>query len=114
MTAAAILLALAALGGATLLILRIKRRANPPLALAFAHGAVAAAGLLTLAVTVLGSGERGVALWALVAFCVAAAGGLTMVFGFHMRGRLIPVPLALLHGLLAVTGYVTLLVAMCR
>jgi hypothetical protein len=48
MTVALVLFALAALGGATMAILRFKGRPQPPLALALVHGAGAAAALTSL------------------------------------------------------------------
>jgi hypothetical protein len=82
MQLALVLLVIAALGGATVLTLRL-RGGNPPLPLALLHGAVAASGLVALIVAVSGSGWTG--------------------------KKLIPVPFAVVHGLLALSGVVTLL-----
>jgi hypothetical protein len=105
---AAVLLAVAAVGGVILLALRL-RGPNPPIALAFVHGTVAAAGLVTLAVGVLGAGLGGAAMVALVLFGVAAVGGFGLVT-IHMRGKPLPVGLILAHGTIAVAGFVSLLV----
>ena len=98
-----------ALGGIGLLGLRL-RGGNPPIGLAIVHGLAAAAGLVTLLIAVL-DGARGSALLALVLFGVAALGGFVLLFGFHLRQRLLPVGLILLHGTIAVAGYVALLLA---
>lgn len=106
MMLAAVLLGLAALGGMGLAMLRM-RGGNPPIALAMLHGAVAAAGLVALGVSV-AAGARGAPVVALVLFGVAALLGLAL-FGHHVTSRLIPVPLVWLHGLTAASGYATLL-----
>jgi hypothetical protein len=46
-----------------------------------------------------------------VVLVAAALGGTTMALGFHRRGRPLPVPLMLGHGLLAVIGVVLVLMA---
>lgn len=108
---ACVLFGLGALGGVTLLGLRL-RGGNPPLALAGVHGLAAAAGLVTLIVAVVG-GERGPALVALVLFGVAALGGFVLL-SLHLRQRLLPVGLILVHGTVAVAGFVALLLAVLR
>jgi hypothetical protein len=105
---AAILFALGAIGGVTLAVLRV-RGGNPPLGLAAGHGVAAAAGLVTLAIGVLGQGLRGTALVSLVLFGAAALGGFVLV-SIHLKGKLIPLGLVLAHGTLAVAGFVALLV----
>jgi hypothetical protein len=107
MELAAVLLGLAALGGLTNISLRF-RGGNPPLLLAGAHGLVAAAGLVTLAVSVLTTQAGGMALLALILLVSAALLGF-YVLSFHLRGRLIPLGFALFHGFLAVLGYTILL-----
>jgi hypothetical protein len=108
---ATVLFGLAALGGAALLGLRL-RGGNPPLGLAALHGLVAAAALVTLLVAVIG-GERGPALVALALFGVAALGGFALL-ALHLRQRLLPVGLVLVHGAVAVAGFVALLLAVLR
>ena len=48
--------------------------------------------------------------WALVVFAAAAVAGLTMAIG-HFKGRTPSVGVALIHGALAATGLVLLLIA---
>ena len=70
LTIAAILFGLGALGGIALFGLRL-RGGNPPIALAMVHGLAAAAGLVTLAVAVLGGGLGGLPLVSLILFGAA-------------------------------------------
>jgi hypothetical protein len=109
---AVVLFGVGALGGVTLLALRLARGTNPPLALAVVHGLAAASGLVALTVAVV-DGERGPALTALVLFGIAAIGGFFLL-SLHLRGRLLPVPVILLHGALAASGFVALLLAVLR
>jgi hypothetical protein len=105
---ACILFAVTALGGATLLTLRL-RGGNPPLGLAAVHGLAAAASLVTLVIAVVG-GAGGLAVWALVLFGVAAIGGFFLL-SIHLRQRLLPVGVIFVHGTIAFAGFVCLLVA---
>ncbi|HLU40218.1 MAG TPA: hypothetical protein VK081_12600 [Planctomycetota bacterium] len=114
MKLAAILFALAALGGVTLLTLRIRRGANPPLALAAVHGLFALAGVIALGVAVAQTDAGGLPLASLVLFLLAAVGGATLLFGFHLRNRLLPVPIVVGHGMVAATAFVLLLVHLAR
>lgn len=104
-----VLFAIAALGGLVLASIRL-RGSNPPLALALVHGAVAAAGLLALIVAVVQAGATAsLPRIALALFVVAALGGFVL-FATHLRKKNIPVPLMLIHAVVAVGGFVTLLV----
>jgi hypothetical protein len=107
LTLSLVLFGITALGGATLLALRL-RGGNPPLGLAAVHGLLGASALVSLVVAVVG-GASGGAVIALVLFGVAAAGGFALL-AMHLSGKLLPVGLVLLHGTLAVAGYVVLLV----
>ena len=50
-------------------------------------------------------------LWAsVVAFALAALGGLTL-FALRLRQKVLPMPVALLHGMAAATGLVCLIIA---
>jgi hypothetical protein len=108
---ACIFFGLGALGGLTLLALRL-RGGNPPLGLAVVHGLAAAAGLVTLTIAVIG-GAGGPALTALVLFGIAALGGFFLL-SVHLRKQLLPVGVILVHGVLAVSGFVALLLAVLR
>lgn len=110
MQLALVLFALAAIGGVLLAVTRL-RGANPPTALALIHGGAAAAGLVLLALPLLNGGlGSGAATVALVLFVVAALGGFAL-FAAHLRGTLLPIPLMLIHAVVAVAGFGSLLVA---
>jgi hypothetical protein len=108
---ACVLFGLGALGGVTLLSLRL-RGGNPPLGLALVHGLVVAVALVALAIAVL-DGERGPAVFALIFLTLAAAGGFFLL-SLHLRQRLLPLSLILVHGAMAATGFAVLLVAALR
>jgi hypothetical protein len=108
MTVAAVLFAIAALGGLALAGLRLSGRPLPPMWLAVVHGLAAATGLILLIMAVTGSTVPAPVRWALGLFIVAALGGFAL-FSFHLRGRALPVPLMIVHGLAAVISFVLLL-----
>ena|SRR5688572_23141372 len=103
---------LAATGGLTMLVLRLKDR-MPPMPLAILHGVGAATGLVCLVLTVMGGHAPRLATYALVGFGVAALGG-SYLFSMHLRDRIHPVPLILGHGTIAAVSFVLLLLAALR
>ena len=100
--------ALAALGGAVLGYLQLKR-ANAPLGLALLHGLLAVVGVILLIMSISQGAAGNVLMAALVLFLVAALGGLAL-FTIHLRRRPLPVMLIVLHALIAVAAFVALLV----
>ncbi len=109
MLPALVLFAVAALGGLILASVRL-RGSNPPLALALLHGALAAAGLVALVVAVVhAAASASLARIALALFVVAALGGFVLL-ATHLRKKNIPVPLMLVHAVVAVGGFVVLLI----
>ena len=112
MQLAAIVLAFAALGGLTLAVIRLKGAPYPPLWLALGHGAVAAAGVGLLIYAAISPGIPGLAQVALGIFIVAAFGGAVLLLGFHLRGKALPIPFVLGHGLIAATGFILLLLSL--
>ena len=110
---AAILIALAALGGITMLVIRL-RGTNPPTWLALGHGAIALTGVGILGYLYQTSSLPHLANWALLIFLLAAAGGATLFLGFQVRGKLLPIALILGHGLIAATGLGLLLTALMK
>lgn len=109
MQAAAIVLALAALGGLTLAVIRFRGAPYPQMWMALGHGLVAATGLGLLIYAAINPGlpEKGqIALGILI---LAALGGATMFLAFHMKRRPLPIPFVVGHGLLAAAGYLLLL-----
>ena len=109
LTWAAIVFAIAAVGGATLATLHFRGRTPPPMPLALLHGLLAASGLvLMIAAALTQPGLRGLALASLVIFAVAALGGFYL-FSFHLRGKPLPSPVVLIHGSAAVVAFLLLL-----
>ena len=102
-----VLFAVAALGGLVLVGLRLRDQ-NPPLGVALVHGAVAAAGLIALALPVVGGHAAGPPTTALILFVVAALGGFFLL-SFHLRKRLIPLAVVAIHAVVAVTAFGVLL-----
>src|SRR5436190_86096 len=110
MQAAAIVLGLAALGGLTLAAIRLSGTPRPPTWMAIGHGIVAASGLILLGYAAATDGIPQLAQIALGVFVLAAAGGATIFLGFHVKQRALPIPFVLGHGIIAIAGFVLLLV----
>ncbi len=105
-----ILFALAALGGATLLAIRIMERPIPT-ALAILHGLIAVAGVICLISYISSTSPApAAAKQALVLFLIAAAGGLYLFTRQHVMKRPFPIPFGIVHGLIAASGFVVLLI----
>jgi hypothetical protein len=114
MVTATILFALAAVGGAVMAALRLGGRELPPIALALLHGALAAAGLITLIVTIVGNVVPTLAVAALIGFIIAALGGFTLLFLFHLKQKALPIPVMLVHAGVAVISFILLLVVLFK
>jgi hypothetical protein len=112
MQTAAIVLGIAALGGLALAGIRVSGTPRPPTWMALGHGAVAASGLILLIYAAVQTGIPSLAQIALGVFIMAALGGAIIFVGFHLRERPLSIPLVIGHGLIAVTGYVLLLVSL--
>ena len=110
MQVAAVLFALAALGGLTMVAIRLSGTPRPPTWLALGHGAIAAMGLIVLIYTAATEPIPTIVFAALGCFVLAAAGGVTIFALFHLREKPLPIPLVLGHGAIAVTAFVLLLV----
>jgi hypothetical protein len=111
MQAAVIVLTLAAIGGLTLAAMRLRGAPWPPMWMALGHGAVAATGVGLLLYAAYSPGLPSLAQIAMGIFILAALGGATLFLGFHLRGKALPIPLVLGHGLIAATGLVLLLLS---
>ena len=109
--AALVLLTLAALGGAAMGAIRLGGNANPPNWLAMLHGLVAAMALSLLLYAYIAGGVPAVAGWALLAFLLAGLGGAYLNLRYHARAVLLPKPIMVVHAVIAVAGYVLLLIA---
>lgn len=105
---AAVLFAIAALGGATMATLHFSGR-HLPLPLAILHGAFAASGLVVLASAVLRNVGSGPANLSLVLFLLAALLGFVLL-SFYLRPHPLPTPLILIHGGVAVVALVRLII----
>ena len=110
MSLAAILFAVAALGGLAIAVMRFSGREVPPMGLAIVHGLVAAAGLLALIFAIVGHSGLMAGTVALIGFVVAALGGF-FLFSYHLRNQALPIPVVVIHGLVAVISFVILLYA---
>ncbi len=108
MTLAAVLLAIAALGGVVMAVMRLTGRELPPMGLAVVHGLFAASGLIALLVAVIGANAPTQATVAAGGFVLAALGGF-FLFSYHLRRQALPVPVVLVHGVVAVISFVLLL-----
>ena len=109
MIVALILFALAAVGGLVLALQRFTGKPLPSLPLALVHGLAAAAGLVALIVFVANNGGASAARIGLVILLIAALGGFVL-FTRHLKQVALPIPIVVLHALVAVAGFVTLLV----
>ena len=78
--------------------------------MALAHGLVAATGLGFLIYEMSITTVPPLATLGLVFLLLAALGGALMFFGFDLQGKALPIPLMLGHGLMAVAGFVMLLI----
>ncbi|MDQ3283394.1 MAG: hypothetical protein M3Q69_18500 [Acidobacteriota bacterium] len=110
LTATIVLFAIAAVGGLTLAIIRFRGTPIPPMGLALVHGAVAATALVLLLILALGASGTSTQRIALGGFVVAALGGF-FIFSFHVRNKPLPIPMIVVHAIVAVASFVTLLAA---
>lgn len=110
MTIAAILFAIAALGGVIMALIRFSGHPYPPMALAIIHGLFAAAGLIALIMVVFGGGMTLLPKIALVLFIGAAIGGFAMLSS-HLKSQPLPISYVVIHGLVAVIAFVLLIVS---
>ncbi|HEY6451640.1 MAG TPA: hypothetical protein VIX87_03490 [Steroidobacteraceae bacterium] len=108
---AAILFAIAAVGGIVLASVRFLQKRNPPSWLALLHGLLAAAGLTLLLYATFAAGLPGMANTGLVLLALAALGGLILNQNYQWKAVLLPAGLVVGHALLAVVGFVLILVA---
>jgi hypothetical protein len=112
LTIAALLFAVAALGGITLATLHLRHK-GLPMPLALGHGLLAAAGLVVLILAVVGGSAGSMVKVSLALFVLAALGGF-LLFSFHLRRKSLPTPVVLIHGLVAVIAFLLLIVSMVR
>ena len=107
---AIVLFAIAAAGGLVMAAVRVFGVRNPPAWLALLHGLLAGAGLTLLLFAAFAAGVPTLAIWALVLLLIAAAGGLLMNLGYAWNRQLLPKPLMYGHVLIAVVGFILLII----
>lgn len=100
------LFALAAIIGMYLLALVLQRKETPK-AVALIHGLFAAVALVLL---IIYNSRHPSLVESIVLFIIAALGGLVLITR-DLMGKTVPKGLALVHGLIAMTGFVFLLVS---
>lgn len=112
MEVAAALFGIAALGGLTMAGIRLSGTPQPPASLAMLHGLLAAAGLTLLLYAAFTVGLPRMAQLAVGFFIVAALGGTALNLLYHQKQLPLPKPLMIGHALLAVAGFVLLLLSL--
>ena len=100
------LFALAAMLGMMLLSFVLTGKETPK-AVVFTHGPLAAAGLVLLIIYACRRGPGPIE--SIILFAMAAAGGVVML-GRDLTGKPIPRWLAIGHGVIAITGFILLLI----
>jgi hypothetical protein len=111
---AAVLLTLTALGGLAMAGIRFAGDKQPPAWLAMLHGLLASAAVTLLIYAQATVGLPGIALGALILFVFAALGGAYLNLNYQWKQVLLPKGLVVGHALIAVIGFVMLLVAALR
>ena len=114
MTIAAVLFSLTALGGLAMAGIRLRGAPYPPLWLALGHGAGGAAGFAALGHAWSSAGIPELAQYALYAFVAAALGGVTLLGGFHLQKKPLPVWMVLGHGAVGLAGVALLWAGVMR
>lgn len=106
---AVILFALGAVGGLYLAV-RHRKSQPPSVGVALLHGVLGAAGLVLLILFVLDSGSN-LATLALVLFLLAALGGFVL-FARHLKGKQLGTGMIAGHAVVAVVGFLLLLIVL--
>lgn len=99
--------AVAAIGG-LVLASRVLRAKLAPWSLSLLHAGLGALGLLLLIYIVMQGGAPKPVVWALVLLLVAALGGFFLA-SFHLRQKLPPKAVVVIHAGVAIAGFLTLL-----
>ena len=112
MTTAAVLLALAALNGLLMAVIRFRGADRPPSAIAMAHGLLAAAALTLLIYATATAGVPGIAGVALIILIIVELVALALNLIYHDKMRPLPKTRIVIHGVVAVIGFGLLLLAL--
>ena len=107
----AVLFAVTAVGGLAMAVIRFGGKPNPPSWLAMVHGLLAAAGLTLLAYPYFTATVPAFAALALLLFVVAAAGGVVLNLGYHLKALPLPIWLVVVHAAIAVVAFILLALA---
>ncbi|HET7360022.1 MAG TPA: hypothetical protein VFJ04_07740 [Rhodanobacteraceae bacterium] len=107
LTYAIVIFAVAAVGG-LILASSVLRNKLAPWALSIVHALLGAAGLVVLIVMLL-QGSTGSRLTAALALLVVAALGGFFLASFHLRKKIAPKAVVIVHAGIAVIGFLTLL-----
>ncbi len=105
------LLVITALGGLVMAGMRFGQNKNPPSWLAMLHGFLAAAAVTLLLYAALTVGLPRMAVWALILFLLAAAGGVVLNLGYQLKSLPLPKAVVIGHALIAIIGFLLLLTA---
>jgi hypothetical protein len=103
LSSAVIVFAIAAVGG-LILALHVLRGRFAPWPVSILHALLGASGLVLVLLTVIGSEGSSLILGALLTLVVAALGGFFLA-SFHLRKRLPPKAVVIVHALVAVVGF---------
>jgi glucose uptake protein GlcU len=114
MKTACVLLAITALGGLAMAGMRLAGRVNPPTWIAMLHGFLAGAAVTLLLYAWFTVGLPTAASWALLLFLVAALGGIVLNLNYHWKQVPLPIGLMVGHAVIAVAGFVLLVIAILR
>jgi hypothetical protein len=109
-----VLLAIAALGGLTMAGMRFAGTPRPPTALAMLHGFLAGAAVTLLLYAYFTVGLPSLAAWATLLFIIAALGGVYLNLNYRWKLQPLPINIMIVHAVVAVLGFVLLLVAVTR
>jgi hypothetical protein len=111
MKTACVLLVITALGGVAMAGIRFAGKPHPPTWLAMLHGLLAGSAVTLLLYAYFTVGLPSLAAWALLLFLVAAAGGTYLNLNYHWKHLPLPIGIMVVHAVIAVVGFVLLLVA---
>jgi hypothetical protein len=109
MQTSAVLLTITAIGGVVMAVIRFSGAPHPPTWLAMVHGLLSGSAVTLLLYASFTVGLPMLANSAIVLFVLAALGGIVMNLNFHWK--LLPLPkwLVVVHGGIAVIGFLLLL-----
>ncbi|MFC5497896.1 hypothetical protein ACFPOE_10165 [Caenimonas terrae] len=114
MKTATILLALTAVGGLLMAVIRFSGAERPPSWIAMLHGLLAGSGLTLLLYAGFAAGMPSLAWLGLLLLAAAALGGIYLNLAFHNKQLPIPKNIIVVHALLAVAGFLLIAVSAFR